>query len=97
VGGLARTVARARWLVVGVWLVLTVAGAVAAGKLSDRWFQEFSIPGYSAYEANSRIFQTFGIARQYPVQLVFHEGQQPVQSFAVAVAPGGEQLGHLVR
>ncbi len=69
--GLTRTVIRARWLVVVAWLLLTVAGAAAAGKLSDRWFQEFSIPGYSAYEANSRIFDTFGTARQYPVQLVF--------------------------
>jgi len=82
---------------VGVWLVLTVAGAVAAGKLSDRWFQEFSIPGYSAYEANSRIFQTFGIARQYPVQLVFHVEQGDVRedpqikkaiAAAVALVPG---------
>ena len=41
------TMRRRRWIV-GVWILLTIAGGAAAGRLSDRWFQSFSIPGYSA-------------------------------------------------
>ena len=45
---------------------------MAAGKLADRWFEQFSIPGYSAYEANQRTLETFGTGRQYPMVAVFH-------------------------
>ena len=62
--GLARLVIRLRWLVVGVWIVLTFVGMFSAAKLSDRWFQSFSIPGYSAYEANQRTLKTFGSGEQ---------------------------------
>jgi RND superfamily putative drug exporter len=88
---------RHRRLVVTVWAVLTVAGVVAAGRLADRWFDEFSIPGYSAYEANSRIFETFGTARLYPVQLVFRteegdvteqDGIEQAIAAAAALSPG---------
>jgi len=69
---LARATIRGRWFFVAAWIVLTVAGAIAAGKLADRWFQQFSIPGYSAYEANERTLETFGTGRQYPLVAVFH-------------------------
>ncbi len=52
--GLARLVIRIRWLVVAAWIVLTFVGMFSAANLSDRWFQSFSIPGFSAYEANQR-------------------------------------------
>ena len=68
---LARATIRGRWLFVGLWLILTVAGAMATGKLADRWFEQFSIPGYSAYEANQRTLETFGTGRQYPLVAVF--------------------------
>ncbi len=68
---LARATIRGRWLFVALWLLLTVAGAMATAKLADRWFQEFSIPGYSAYEANQRTLEKFGTGRQYPMVLVF--------------------------
>lgn len=68
---LARLTIRGRWPIVVLWLLLTVAGAIAAGKLADRWFQQFSIPGYSAYEANQRTLDRFGTGRQYPMVLVF--------------------------
>ena len=68
---LARATIRGRWLFVILWLLLTVAGAVAAGKLADRWFEQFSIPGYSAYEANQRTIEKFGTGRQYPLVAVF--------------------------
>ena len=44
---------------------------MATGKLADRWFEQFSIPGYSAYEANQRTLETFGTGRQYPLVAVF--------------------------
>src|SRR5438445_285762 len=57
---LAHVIARHRWPVIGIWLVLTLFGGFAAGKVSKRWFQSFSIPGYSAYEANQRTLKQFG-------------------------------------
>jgi RND superfamily putative drug exporter len=69
--GIARFTTRHRRLFVLAWIVLTALGAVAAGKLSDRWFQSFSIPGYSAYEANQRTLKTFGSGEQPPLVAVF--------------------------
>ena len=77
---LARATIRGRWVVVVVWILLTVAGAMAAGKLADRWFEHFSIPGYSAYEANQRTLDTFGTGRQYPMIAVFHVKNGDIRS-----------------
>ena len=68
--GLARLVIRIRWLVVAAWIVLTFVGMFSAAKLSDRWFESFSIPGYSAYEANQRTLQAFGSGEQVPLVVV---------------------------
>ena len=57
---LARLVMRRHWLVAGIWVVLTIIGAYSAVQVSDRWLEDFSIPGYSAYEANQRVLQAFG-------------------------------------
>src|SRR5438132_54717 len=51
---LAHLIVRRRRAVVAVWLALTLFGAYSAGQVSKRWFERFSIPGYSAYEANQR-------------------------------------------
>jgi uncharacterized membrane protein YdfJ with MMPL/SSD domain len=59
---LAHVIVRRRKLVIGAWLVLTLFGAFAAKQVSDRWFESFSIPGYSAYEANQRTLHRFGRA-----------------------------------
>jgi uncharacterized membrane protein YdfJ with MMPL/SSD domain len=37
-GSLAHFTARYRWPVIAVWVVLTLIGGVAAGKLSTRWY-----------------------------------------------------------
>ena len=63
---LARFVMRHRRLVVGVWIVLTIFGAFSAGQVSKRWLEQFSIPGFSAYEANQRTLETFGTGAQAP-------------------------------
>ena len=57
---LAHLIARNRWYVIGVWIVLTLFGGFAAGQVSKRWYQSFSIPGKSAYEANQRTLKAFG-------------------------------------
>ena len=58
---LAHLIARRRWLVIGVWIALTLFGGFAAGKVSKRWYQSFSIPGKSAYEASQRTLKTLGV------------------------------------
>src|SRR5439155_19620064 len=55
-----------------VWVLLTLFGASSAGQVSKRWFESFSIPGYSAYEANQRTLKTFGTGEQAPLVAVFH-------------------------
>ncbi len=51
---------------------MTILGAFSAQKVSSRWLEEFSIPGYSAYEANQRTLGTFGTGAQAPHVAVFH-------------------------
>jgi uncharacterized membrane protein YdfJ with MMPL/SSD domain len=51
---LARFIARHRRPVIGVWIVLTLLGGVAAGRLSSRWYQSFSIPGSLAPASSSQ-------------------------------------------
>ena len=69
---LAHFVARHRWPVIGVWIVLTLFGGFAAGQVSKRWYQSFSIPGKSAYEANQRTLKAFGVGVRPPNVVVFH-------------------------
>jgi RND superfamily putative drug exporter len=56
--------------VVGIWIVLTLFGGFSAGQVSKRWFQSFSIPGYSAYEANQRMLKQFGSGEAAPLVAV---------------------------
>jgi RND superfamily putative drug exporter len=71
---LTHVIVRHRRVVIAVWVVLTLFGAFSAGQVSKRWFESFSIPGYSAYEANQRALQTFGTGEQAPLVAVFHTG-----------------------
>ena len=43
-------------------------GAAAAGQI--KWFESFSIPGYSAYEANQRTLKDFGSGLNTPLVAV---------------------------
>src|SRR5205085_12635724 len=63
--------ARFRWPVIVVWIVLTLFGGVAAGKLSSRWYQSLAIPGKPAYEASQRTFKAFGVGVRPPNVVVF--------------------------
>ena len=84
--------------------MLTLFGAFAAGQVSKRWFESFSIPGYSAYEANQRTLKTFGTGEQAPLVAVFHSngdvtkdaGIEQAIADAAAVNPGSRVVVVLV-
>jgi putative drug exporter of the RND superfamily len=69
---LARLVLRHKRAIVFLWLALTLIGAYSANAVSKRWLEQFSIPGYSAYEANQRALKTFGTGENAPLVAVFH-------------------------
>src|SRR3954449_4556559 len=93
---LAHVIVRRRKTVIALWLVLTLFGAYSAGRVSDRWFESFSIPGYSGYEANQRTLKTFGTGEQAPLVAVFrskgnvtqHDEIPKAIAAAAAVNPG---------
>src|SRR4051812_14110070 len=86
---------RRRWIV-GAWIFLLFFGFFATSRLADRWFESFSIPGYSAYEANQRALKTFGSGEQAPLVAVFRSkgdvtqerGIEKAVAAAAAVNPG---------
>jgi RND superfamily putative drug exporter len=80
---LAHFTARRRWWVIGVWIVLTMIGGVAAGKLSSRWYQSFSIPGRSAYEASQRTLHAFGVGVRPPDVIVYHTSGDATKNQAI--------------
>ena len=41
-------------------------------QVSKRWLEQFSIPGYPAYEANQRALKTFGTGEQPPLRRGVH-------------------------
>jgi RND superfamily putative drug exporter len=93
---LAHVIVRRRKAVIGLWIALTLFGAFSASQVSKRWFQSFSIPGYSAYEANKRTLEHFGTGMQAPLVAVFHAkgdvtkvaGLEAAVKKAAAVNPG---------
>src|SRR6266702_1474842 len=70
-GQLAHVIHRRRWTIIGGWIALALFGALGAARMSKRWYQQFSIPGYSAYETNQRVLRTFGSGEAPPFVLVF--------------------------
>jgi RND superfamily putative drug exporter len=80
---LAHVIARRRKAVIGVWLVLTIFGGFSAQQVSKRWFQSFSIPGYSAYEANVRTLHVFGTGMRPPNVVVYHADTDVTKSAAI--------------
>src|SRR5712691_7261620 len=82
----AHLIARHRWPVIWVWVALTVFGGFAAGQVSKRWYQSFSIPGYSAYEANVRTAERFGTGLRPPNVVVFQAKGDVTKSGGVRAA-----------
>src|ERR1041385_501647 len=83
---LAHVIARHRWKIIAVWGVLTLFGGFAAGQVSKRWFQSFSIPGYSAYEASQRTFDKFGTGLRTPDVVVFQSKGDVTKDDAIPAA-----------
>src|SRR3954447_12177512 len=74
-GGLERLgvfTSRYRWPVIAAWVVLTLVGGIAAGKLSTRWYQSTAIPGKPAYEGSLRTLEALGAGQRPPNTVVFH-------------------------
>ena len=80
---LAHFVTRHRWPVIAAWIALTIFGAFAAGQVSKRWYQSFSIPGKSAYEASQRTLKEFGVGVRPPAVVVYHTQGDATQSAAI--------------
>ena len=59
---LAEIVLRHRRIVTVCWLVLFVAGAATAGRLSDRLTFDFSLPGQPGYTAEERLLTEYGVS-----------------------------------
>jgi len=92
---------RRRGLVVGIWFLLTAFGVFATMRVSDRWFESFSIPGYSAYETNQKALKTFGSGEQAPLVAVFESKGDvtkadlaPAIEKATAVNPGSRSSSY---
>ena len=87
---LTHVIVRHRRAVIGFWILLTIFGAFSASQVSKRWFESFSIPGYSSYETNQRTLKTFGTGEQAPLVAVFHSDGDvtKVKRIAAAVAAG---------
>jgi putative drug exporter of the RND superfamily len=83
---LTHLIVRHRRVVIGVWVVLTLFGGFAAGQVSKRWFESFSIPGYSSYEANQRTLHVFGTGEQAPLVAVFQSKGDITKETGVAKA-----------
>ena len=84
--GLARFVLRRRRTILLVWLALTLLGAYSANAVSKRWLEQFSIPGYSAYEANQRTLKTFGTGENAPLVPVFHSSGDVTKQRGIVTA-----------
>src|SRR5689334_8441836 len=63
---LSHFVFRHRWLVIGVWVALTLIGVVTSGHLADRWYQSSAVPGAPAYETGQRALASFGAGVRSP-------------------------------
>src|SRR5918911_1145862 len=84
--GLAHFVLRRRRAIVVAWILLTLLGAYSANAVSKRWLEQFSIPGYSAYEANQRTLKTFGTGENAPLVAVFRANGDVTNQRGVAAA-----------
>src|SRR5437868_14670283 len=85
-GRLAHLISRHRRKVIFAWVALTLFGVFSASQVSKRWFQSFSIPGKSAYEANQRTLKTFSTGIRPPNVVVFHTSGDATDSAPIAAA-----------
>lgn len=82
---LAALVARFRFLVIVVWLLLAVAGGFAAPRAVDGLTYDFGLPGQPGYEANQRLSDDAGTGgADAPILLVVGDGTSPLDDRAAA-------------
>lgn len=80
---LARFVIGHRWWVLGVWLVLAVAGGFAAPRAVSALSYSFGLPGQPGYETNQQVVAATGSGGvNAPVLLLVGDGEQPVPDTA---------------
>jgi putative drug exporter of the RND superfamily len=93
VTALAGLVLRHKRAILVAWLLLTLLGAYSANAVSKRWLEQFSIPGYSAYEANQRTLKTFGTGENAPLVAVFRSDGDVTKVAAIksAIAAAAKQ------
>ena len=77
---LGRFVLRHRKAVVAFWIVLLVAGAAGAGRVSDRLTFDFALPGEPGYETAQQLERTYG------------NGGSQAPSILVVTVPRGETM-----
>src|SRR5919198_2792345 len=88
---LTRWVLAHKRIVIGFWILATIAGIMAAGPASDALDQKFSVPDKEGWETNQQIAQRYGdtggdTAPLLPV-VTLPEGKT-VQSPGVRRGPG---------
>jgi RND superfamily putative drug exporter len=88
---LGHFVVRRRRLVILAWVGLAIFGVIGAGQVSNRWQENFSIPGYSAYEANQRALHSLGTGAQVPLVAVFHSKGDVTKERGIAKAINAAQ------
>ena len=71
---------------IAAWVVLTLVGGVAAGKLSTRWYQSTAVPGKPAYEGSLRTLKALGVGQRPPNIVVFHSPSVDVTKSAAVRA-----------
>ncbi|HWD23869.1 MAG TPA: MMPL family transporter, partial [Acidimicrobiales bacterium] len=79
-GRIADRVLRHRRLVLVFWLVVLLAGGMAASRVSNRLSVDFSLPGQPGYETGLKILNTFG------------NGGENSPSILVATLPAGQKV-----
>src|SRR6266699_5066732 len=55
-----RLMLRLRWLVLGIWLAVLIAGGIASTRISGLLSNDFRVPGTDSAQAQSILQQRFG-------------------------------------
>jgi RND superfamily putative drug exporter len=79
-----------RWLVIAGWVLLAVAGGLAAARSGRRLSFAFDLPGQPAYETNTAIAQTFGSGGSEPPLVTVVRLPRGDRSVAEGQGPAGE-------
>jgi RND superfamily putative drug exporter len=82
----SRFVVRYRWWVLAGWLVLAVAGGVAAPKATAALSYDFGLPGRPGYETNRVIAERYGSGGDFAPILLVVTDPTPVKAATITTA-----------